>query len=313
MPSSYNGNYSNQDSFATGTAVTGTASANAGAATQITSVAHGLQTNDVADLTQIGGTFIANAEWKVTRVDANNFTIPLAWALAGGAWTSGGHVQPLVWPVAYAPVSDNDDPTGANFAAASTYPSADRDTLLLISTGAYKLASRYDEHFFNAGSQGSNATASEYWTFAYGTLNTWQLLSALAASTGGANISWLSPGATVQVQLNDLIEIEWCGSVLYNPASAAGLAMVSLAYTNQPPVTSPSFVRAPGGGVIGTASAADIPIRTMTLKSIVSPVLPGPFAVQLMGWNNTASATLQLVGDYTFGIKVWRPTIGVPQ
>lgn len=64
------------------TAVTNVATA------QITSAAHGLSTGDSVVIVGVVGATGVNGTWQITKVDANNFTVPNA--AAPGAYTSGG-------------------------------------------------------------------------------------------------------------------------------------------------------------------------------------------------------------------------------
>lgn len=74
------------------------ATANQGGLVKITTGGvHNLATGDEATVAAVGGTVeanntIANPRWVITRIDANNFTVPVAYA---NAWTSGGTVIPV--------------------------------------------------------------------------------------------------------------------------------------------------------------------------------------------------------------------------
>lgn len=53
----------------------------------ITATAHGMTSGEVATIAAVGGNTAANGTWKITKIDADTFSIPVA---GSGVYTSGG-------------------------------------------------------------------------------------------------------------------------------------------------------------------------------------------------------------------------------
>ncbi len=61
---------------------------------RITATTHGLATNDYADIAGVVGTTEANGDWKVTKIDNDNFD--LIGSTFATAWTSGGTSRKII-------------------------------------------------------------------------------------------------------------------------------------------------------------------------------------------------------------------------
>jgi hypothetical protein len=317
MPSNYRGIPANV-TYTASSNVSAAVSALAGAAIQITANGHGMTTNDVADITGIQGTVEANGQWTITRVDANTFTIPKAFS---NAYTTGGKVQPLAYATSYAAYSDGDQMSAANTAAAATYPSADRESELLISTGEYKLAQVYLDQFFNNDS--TAAAFDTQWSTSLSVASTgWLQFPGPALVTGAASgagaLAWpWGSGATatpINVQPLDLVEIDFrCGSVAWS-YSGGGAQLLSLALyvSNQAPGVAVNPVRIQSNQTYDNALAGASQQFPVSLSgNYLVPTIAGPLSVSVWAMGGVAGSA-GLFGDYEFRAKVWRPT-NVPQ
>lgn len=317
MPSNYRGITTNVFSFPTAVTVTGTASALAGAAVQITTATpHGLNSGDLVHVSQIQGTIEANGIRPASVVDPVNFTVPVPFS---NAYTLGGTVQPLVYP--YIPiVSDGDDPSAANFNTGGAIPNADRTTFEMTSTGAYKLSQIYYDQFYDNNAVGSSV-ATAWLDLTWGTTGIW-LAAGVPANFSAHTYHFGAPGGwpytgnpgPIVVEPTDRVELEFNGTCSYNYAGGATFAQLGLSFaaSNQAPGHSLVLVNEPGSISVVNRQAGANDFNTVSLKTVLNITTSGVLTVNLAVNQSQAGASMSLVGGYSFTAKVWRVT-AVPQ
>ena len=298
MPTQYNGKVAN---YVPASAIAIASSSNTNPIVITTSSAHGLNIGDTIDVVGHQANYTANGTWIVPAYDytPTTFAIPATAGVAAGGAT--GTVQDLGGGSYSIPADgDADNAASVNVAFEAL---GDTSAFLLNATGAYKLVSLTQVIV--------NSDVGASWL-------------QITPGSGAPSATWYSaPAASgiavvgVDANTNDMLHVVFDGN-LEDATGGFGASVVRIGLCSAgyyPGSTPPAGTHIPGSTkyLLGYSLSAGAPQQVHLEGWVASPTYPNfTFTLGMIFIGTISTGYLNMLGDYSFTVYVWRPT-GQPQ
>lgn len=257
-----------------------------------TAAPHLLVQGDTIDL---GGHQVntnANGIWRPNVLTATTFSIPAA---GNGVGAATGSVQSLALGPTFAIPSDGVDNENAASVGVAFNALADRTAFIGVSTGFYKIIQL--PIFVQDNGIATPPT-------------TWAGVAGVVANT------WTATGFTGSVSgvvAGDEVRLRWSSTLgNFGGGASNGNCGVKLYVSQDVPGGPTTYVAVPGSAQFSFYTGSNPNYSPFQMLGRVAIVTTGLLRFQPYVMSSVLNTVVDLIGDYTLDVQVWRPT-GMPQ